>query len=1050
MHTFGQCIEESQAQVVLVTGAAGMGKSRLTQEFIARLRDEFDSLAVWIGRGDVLRTGSAFGLLGQILRRACNIHEGEPVPVRQEKILTRVAAYADPSAKRRIAEFLGEIMGTPFPDEHSEQLRIARRNPQVMTDQLRRAWLDFLRIECKSQPILIIAEDLHWGDLPTVQFMDAALRDLSDCPWMMLAVARPEVHNHFPTLWDSRHIQSIQLKPLGRKAAERLIRQIFCDEIGADTVDRIISQADGNAFYLEELIRATAERKHEGFPETVVAMVQSRLMTLDEEDRRVLRAASVFGESFWPGGVASLIDRTDRIPQVEHRLRDLVERELLVSKAESRFANQEELAFRHVLLREGAYAMLTAEDQVLGHKLAGEWLEQVGERDARLLAEHFDRGGEPQKATGHYLCAAEVALGKGHLDEVDTLMRSLPIAPRTSSEKSRICRIEMAVCTIRGRPLDAIAIGLEALSALDLDIPTDEGLARVRAEEVHDRVQKRIASRDLSALADGAPLTDPDKRAQLEILTNLLAPANLVRPALFSLCAGIQASISLEYGHADESIYGYMLYGMHLATTLGRYAEAGGFGRLALVLDEKRGKAGEPSRVNFVYGSYAHFLEPLPDVLGYLRKAHETGLTTGDYIYLSYACSHIVLVRLALGHSLAAVDEEIERFLALMERTKVASSSAVQTLAQRMIAALMGRTESLRSLNGDGFDEASFVASLHERGVHFALSWYRAIRIKLAFMNGDVEAAIAAAGDVNALASGTLFYFATDAIFFTGLAAACAYSRDANSSMDTLAIFDKFRALIATWARACPDNYGYKDLLLSAEKARIDGDTEAAKRLYTESITRTSSAGLPWYDAIANERAAQFYRQEGQEQTARKHIHQAISAYEQWEAIAAAARLRKVYADLLLPDIIANVDKRAFARPLEMSHFSLSAVVADVVDLVKPALELTRDGFVAELAADMRYMDSDLEKLHWILLRLLGARALHKSPGVVKLKVSPEPIPGEAKFSRVFIQITDTDALGEATSVDDVAEVCQQLGGDLITRRDFQDVRWIVVLPLAY
>src|SRR5262249_39047668 len=150
-------------------------------------------------------------------------------------------------------------------------------------------------------------EDLHWGDPPTVRFVEGALRDLRDRPWMVFALARPEVHERFPQLWTERGLQEIRLQELTRRASERLVRQVLGDTVAADTMERIVTQADGHAFYLEELIRAVAEGKGAALPETVLAMVDARLAALDGEARRVLRAASVFGEVCWEGGLAKLL-----------------------------------------------------------------------------------------------------------------------------------------------------------------------------------------------------------------------------------------------------------------------------------------------------------------------------------------------------------------------------------------------------------------------------------------------------------------------------------------------------------------------------------------------------------------------------------------------------------------------------------------------------------------------------------------------------------------------------------------------------------------------
>jgi hypothetical protein len=414
-----ECVGEREARVVLVTAPAGAGKSRFAQELLRHIKGRQEPIEIWMCRGDPLSAGSAFSMLGQPLRRASGIQEGEPLEARRQKLLGRVGEHVEAGAQRRVAEFLGELIGTPFPDEESLSLRAARRDAQLMTDQMRAAFVDFLGAELAAGPVAILLEDLQWGDRPTVQFLDRALRDLRQRPLFVLALARPQVHELFPELWKDRHLEVLGLRALPRQAIERLVRHVLGEGVNGETLDRLVQLSEGNAFYLEELIRCAAQGPRAELPETVVAMVQSRLATLDDGARLLVRAASVFGEVFWTGGLTALLGSPARDPDMAERLAELVDREVLVKRRDSRFPGEEELTFRHALLREGAYTMLTDEDRTLGHRLAGDWLAERGEQDMLVLAEHFEKGGDGERAGACYLRAAEQALAGG--DATSTL-----------------------------------------------------------------------------------------------------------------------------------------------------------------------------------------------------------------------------------------------------------------------------------------------------------------------------------------------------------------------------------------------------------------------------------------------------------------------------------------------------------------------------------------------------------------------------------------------------------------------------------------------------
>jgi eukaryotic-like serine/threonine-protein kinase len=141
----------------------------------------------------------------------------------------------------------------------------------------------------------------------------------------------------------------------------------------------------------------------------VLAMLQVRLSRFSAEARRVLRSASVFGETFWRGGVRALVGQDAGPEELDGWLNVLIDAEVIEGRRESRFPSEAEYRFRHALMREAAYSMLTEPDARLGHRLASMYLEGSGERDAMVLAEHAQRGGDLERAVPLYLRAAEQA-----------------------------------------------------------------------------------------------------------------------------------------------------------------------------------------------------------------------------------------------------------------------------------------------------------------------------------------------------------------------------------------------------------------------------------------------------------------------------------------------------------------------------------------------------------------------------------------------------------------------------------------------------------------
>ena len=398
--TFAEVREDSVAAPVLVTGEAGVGKSRIRHAWTTQLRASHPDAQVWLAQGDVMAEGATFGIAVALVADACGIGLGTSRQQAQRQIGERVAARVAEAERSRVASRLCEMCGVGWESDVDAALQHGRREPIALGDQLRAAWEDFLVAECTHSPVLLVVEDVQWADRPSLELIDRALRNFGELPWMVLAVGRPELEQKYPKLWSGRGAREVRVGPLKAKAAERLVRAALGTELPAERAAAIVEHAAGNAYFLEELIRAEAEGRGGELPESVVAMVEARLLRLELESRRVLRAASVFGATFEARGVAKLLAGA----AVEATLEALTRQELLAALPSGGYA------FRQATVREAAYAQLLDDDRAAGHARAAAWLVSEAEKDAAKVAEHYERGAEPLQAAAWWAVAAEQAL----------------------------------------------------------------------------------------------------------------------------------------------------------------------------------------------------------------------------------------------------------------------------------------------------------------------------------------------------------------------------------------------------------------------------------------------------------------------------------------------------------------------------------------------------------------------------------------------------------------------------------------------------------------
>ena len=461
--SFEEAMGEPVARSVLVVGAPGAGKSRLLREFLARATATGEARVI-AARGDIVGAGSALSLARQLLRSAAGVREGEAAHDVGEKLDAYLATRFDGASLGRARAFLGELLSAESGAAPVPELVAAHNEPRVLAEWLRRSFVEWLRREAAAGPTLIVLDDLQWGDVVTVSWIGEALRGKPEMPVLVVALARPEVHTTLPDLREMLDLQELRLAGLTRRAAEQLVRASLGPDTSPAAIARIVEHAEGNPFFVEELVRRTKEDRSDAAPETVLAVVQSRFGKLDTDVRRVLRAASVFGRTFWREAIRGLVGAPS-LDVLDEQLAMLERQEIIERAPEGKFAATSAWSFRHDLLRDAAYAMLTPEDRTVSHQRAAEWLEAAGERDAITLADHWQRAGDHRSAARWLLRAAEAATEVASFREALRLVdRALDVEGLDDAQRGALRVVEAVSSAFLQDWLRASRAGHEALA----------------------------------------------------------------------------------------------------------------------------------------------------------------------------------------------------------------------------------------------------------------------------------------------------------------------------------------------------------------------------------------------------------------------------------------------------------------------------------------------------------------------------------------------------------------------------------------------------------
>ena len=376
----GTVVAARRAQAIIVVGDAGLGKSRLLAEFQQTL--DLQSCMLLLGRAHPRSTLEPFGLLRDMLARHLQIGESEPASEARRKLVDELAPLFVDEGEAPI-HLLGHLIGYDF--STSAHLKDLLGNQEAFRQRAFEATAMCMRRLGQTRAVVLVLDDLHWADAGSLAFVRHLLRANQDTPLLSLMLTRQTLFDQLGDWHDTDlpHTR-VDLRPLdkahSRELADTLLQRI--GEVPAALRALVISGAEGNPFYMEELVKMFIDdgviRAEPGgwqvlpdkllgarVPSTLTGVLQARLDALASRERTALQQAAIVGHVFWDRALAA-ID-----PAAIDALPALLRKQMIVRRDAPAVDNTHEYVFQHHLLHQVTYDSVLKEPKHAGHARAG-------------------------------------------------------------------------------------------------------------------------------------------------------------------------------------------------------------------------------------------------------------------------------------------------------------------------------------------------------------------------------------------------------------------------------------------------------------------------------------------------------------------------------------------------------------------------------------------------------------------------------------------------------------------------------------------------------
>jgi predicted ATPase len=509
-------------------------------------------------------------------------------------------------------------------------------------------------------------------------------------------------------------------------------------------------------------------------------------------------------------------------------------------------------------------------------------------------------GADYALAYGLHLELAECQFLSGRFEEADGLCTLLVHRARTRVDRSAAYRLQIQLATVQVNNARALDLGRTCLSMLGVELSANPSAADLDGEIAW--VRRKLEGRAIEDLRDLPEMTDPETIAAMESLATLTVPAVYVSPVLNHLLIARMVRLSILHGNAPPSVQGYVLFGQILCSRNGDFRDGYRFGKLACELCKKpRFDAYNTEALGMFGAMISVWSRPMRDASAILQEGARIGFDSGKMNFASASQIQGLFLELAMGSPLDSVRESSASAFEMATNARLVYLAEQVVGLERVILSLRGSTERFGSMNGDGFDEATFEDHLQDRNVPLVRFHHNIYKLMLRYLAHDDAGAAAAAAVAKDLLWSRLYTVADVELFFFGaLAAAALYEGASKAERARLrAELSSCEEQLRVWAEHCPENFLCRHALVGAEIARVEGREHDAAVLYDKAIRTARDGGFVHILGIACELAARYYLRGDWVLLPAACMREARASYLRWGALGKVRQLDSLHADLL-------------------------------------------------------------------------------------------------------------------------------------------------------